>query len=105
MSDELRKKFTDNAKEFDSLMVLMLAENKQLIANHADMVNRNAALRDRPDIPTERIKAVQKLEEQNEQLKTESDELLVALKKACSWSTFTRIQYRALIAKMEDGSA
>ena len=29
--DYLRKRFTDNAKEFDSLMVLMLAENKKLL--------------------------------------------------------------------------
>ena len=32
MSDDMRQKFTDNAKEFDSLMVAMLAENKRLRA-------------------------------------------------------------------------
>jgi len=30
MSDKLRKAFTNNAKEFDSLMITMLAENKRL---------------------------------------------------------------------------
>lgn len=30
MSDELRQRFTENAKEFDSLMILMLAENNRL---------------------------------------------------------------------------
>lgn len=39
-------------------------ENEQLEANHVDMVARNAALRDRPDIPTERVKSVQALVDQ-----------------------------------------
>lgn len=40
---------------------------EQCKANHADMVARNAALRDRPDIPAERVKSVQALVEQLEQ--------------------------------------
>lgn len=37
--------------------------------NHADMVKRNAALRSRPDLPIERVKAVQVLVDDNEKLK------------------------------------
>ncbi len=36
--------------------------------NHADMVKRNAALRDRPDLPPERVAAVQVLVDDNEKL-------------------------------------
>lgn len=33
---DFRKKFTENAKEFDSLMILMLAENKKLKEHNND---------------------------------------------------------------------
>jgi len=36
---DLRKKFTENAKEFDTLMVLMLAENKRLKEKLSDVVS------------------------------------------------------------------
>ncbi len=52
------------------------AENERLKSevaawknNHAEMVKRNAALRDRPDMPTERVQAVQILGHENENLR------------------------------------
>ncbi len=51
------------------------AENKQLKNDHADMVKRNAALRDRPDIPTERVKAVQLFVNEIVELKAEIKKL------------------------------
>ena len=54
-------------------------ENAELKANHADLVMRNAALRDRPDIPTERVKSVialgDKIDEQQATIKSLAEAL------------------------------
>lgn len=55
-------------------MASLLDQIEQLKNDHADMVKRNAALRDRPDISAERVKAVQVLVDQisdkNKEIKT-----------------------------------
>ena len=77
-------------------------EIAELKANHADMVARNAALRDRPDIPTERVKSVRNLVDKNKELKADVELLAEALKRACTY-TADYDQYEAIADKYLKG--
>lgn len=53
----------------DGRVAQLVAEVKHWKANHEEMVRRNAALRDRPDLPADRVQAVDRLEAENARLR------------------------------------